>query len=146
MDEVIDTLAPLLAEQRQRWAERCHAHGLSVIGFHAIALLELHGRVPMSRLADDLNVALPNATGIVARLAERGVVERTDDPTDRRVVLVGLTEAGHALMAEIESARRDRLRRLLEAMPPEARLRLAQSVHDLREAARTIASTSAETE
>jgi hypothetical protein len=52
-------MAPLLAQQRQKWAERCHAHGLSLMGAHALALLEMHGPMPMSRLADDLGVALP---------------------------------------------------------------------------------------
>lgn len=139
VDELVETLAPLLAQQRRRWAERCQAHGLSIIGFHAVALLEERGPTSMSRLADDLGVALPNATGIVDRLCERGLVERTPDPADRRIVRVGLTDAGRALVAEMEAGRRERLRRLFGALTPTQQRRLAVALRDLARAAATLA-------
>src|SRR6188472_796666 len=86
--EIIEALAPLLAQQRHKWAAHCQAHGLSIVGFQVLALLEMHGGLPMTRLADELGVALPNATGIVGRLVERGIVSREDDANDRRRVLV----------------------------------------------------------
>ena len=134
-DDLIDALAPLLAQQRQKWAERCHAHGLSLMGAHALALLEMHGPMPMSRLADDLGVALPNATGIVNRLAERGIIDRGHADEDRRVVLVSLNEAGRELIGEMEEARRGRIRRLVEQLDREQQERLLQAVRDLRAAA-----------
>src|SRR5680860_918540 len=91
---IVEDLAPLLAHHRRAWAARCHEHGLSMIGFGVLALLEIEGPMPMSRIADDLDMALPNATGIIGRLAERGIVERSHDSGDRRIVLVGLTDAG----------------------------------------------------
>jgi DNA-binding MarR family transcriptional regulator len=138
-DEIIDAVAPLLAQQRQKWAERCQVHGLSIVGFHVLALLEVHGPMPMSHMADELGVALPNATGIVGRLAERGIVTREHDPADRRVVLVALSHEGRALIDEMDSARRDRLRRLLGVMRPEQRSRLLRTVNDLKQAATRLA-------
>ena len=134
-DDLIDAMAPLLAQQRQKWAERCHAHGLSLMGAHALALLEVHGPMPMSRLADDLGVALPNATGIVGRLAERGIVDRDHADDDRRVVLVSLNAVGRQLIGEMEEARRGRIRRLVEQLDREQQERLLQAVRDLRAAA-----------
>jgi DNA-binding MarR family transcriptional regulator len=136
--DLIEALAPLLAQQRQTWAERCQAHGLSIMGFHALSLLEMHGPIPMSRLADDLGVALPNATGIVNRLAERGIVEREHDDADRRVVRVSLTDAGRQLIGEMEEARRTRIRRLVGALDATQQASLLQSVRDLRDAATAI--------
>jgi len=137
-DDLIEAMAPLLAQQRQRWAERCHAHGLSLMGAHALALLEMHGPMPMSRLADDLGVALPNATGIVGRLAERGIVDREHADADRRVVLVSLNDHGRQLVGEMEEARRDRIRRLVEALDTDQQERLLHAVRDLRAAAATV--------
>ena len=137
-DDLIEAMAPLLAQQRQRWAERCHAHGLSLMGAHALALLEMHGPIPMSRLADDLGVALPNATGIVGRLAERGIVDREHADADRRVVLVSLNDHGRQLVGEMEEARRDRIRRLVEALDTDQQERLLHAVRDLRAAAATV--------
>jgi DNA-binding MarR family transcriptional regulator len=134
-DDLIDAIAPLLAQQRQKWAERCHAHGLSLMGAHVLALLEMHGPMPMSRLADDLGVALPNATGIIGRLAERDIVDREHADADRRVVLVSLTETGRRLIGEMEEARRGRIRRLVEELDPKQQQRLLHAVRDLRAAA-----------
>ena len=134
-DELIDTIAPLLAQQRQKWAERCHAHGLSLVGFQVVALLEMHGPMPMTRLADELGVALPNATGIIGRLAERDIVSRGTDPSDRRVVRIHLTDTGRGLMYDMESARRDRLRRLVGVLNDNQQRRLLRSVRDLQAAA-----------
>lgn len=134
-DDLIDAIAPLLAQQRQKWAERCHAHGLSLMGAHALALLEMHGPMPMSRLADDLGVALPNATGIIGRLAERGIVDRVHADADRRVVLVSLNDEGRRLIGEMEEARRRRVRRLVDELDSEQQERLLHAVRDLRAAA-----------
>jgi DNA-binding MarR family transcriptional regulator len=134
-DELIDTIAPLLAQQRHKWAERCHAHGLSLVGFQVVALLEMHGPMPMTRLADELGVALPNATGIVGRLAERDIVSRGADPADRRVVRIDLTDTGRSLINDMESARRDRLRRLVGVLTDDQQRRLLRSVRDLQAAA-----------
>lgn len=136
--EIIEAIEPLVAHQRRQWASRCHARGFSIVGAHLVALLETEGEVPMSRLAEALDVALPNATGIVGRLAERGIVERRHGEEDRRVVLVRLTDAGHQLIGEMEQARRARLHRLISTMDDEQRERLMQAVQDLRTAARSL--------
>jgi DNA-binding MarR family transcriptional regulator len=133
--EIIEALAPLLAHHRHRWAARCQAHGVSIVGFQVLALLEMHGGMPMTRLADELGVALPNATGIVGRLVERGIVARADDATDRRRVVVTLTDEGRRLIGEMESGRRERMSRLFSVMTDEQQRRLLQSVKDLHAAA-----------
>jgi DNA-binding MarR family transcriptional regulator len=137
--EIIEALAPLLAHHRHRWAARCQAHGLSIIGFQVLALLEMHGGLPMTRLAEELDVALPNATGIVGRLVGRGIVERTRDDSDRRLVLVTLTDAGHRLIGEMEAGRRDRMSRLFAQLNDDQQRRLLQSVKDLHAAALRLA-------
>ena len=133
-DEIIEAFAPLLAHQRRSWGARCQAHGLSIIGFQVLALLEIHGAMPMSRLADELGVALPNATGIVGRMIERGVVQRTHDEHDRRVVLAALTDDGRRLIEEMEAARRARMTRLIGALDATQQERLLLAVRDLHAA------------
>ena len=133
-DQIIDLLAPLLAQHRRRWAERAQARGLSIIGFQVLALLEINGAMPMGRLAEALDVALPNATGIVNRLADRGIVTRDHDELDRRVVRVALSDAGRELVAEMEAERRARIHRLIGALDAGQRERLLASMRDLRAA------------
>ncbi len=136
--EIIETLAPLLAQHRRRWAARCHARGISFLGFHALAVLEMDGAIPMTRLADELGVALPNATGLVGRLDERGLVTRRTEPSDRRVVLVELTPEGRRAIDEMEAERTQRMTRLIGQLDATQQRRLLESVKDLGAAARRL--------
>jgi MarR family transcriptional regulator, organic hydroperoxide resistance regulator len=93
------------ATQISQCAEQC---GLSVV--QASALLQLDDSMSMRELSARLGGHASTATGIADRLAARGLVERHDDPGDRRVKRVGLTPEGAAtrtqLVACMESARR----------------------------------------
>ncbi len=139
--DIAEALVPLLANQRKRWAARCHAHGVSILGFHVMALLDEHEALPMSQLAEALDVAFPNATGIVNRMEERGLVTRSNDPADRRIVRVSLTDAGHALIGEMEAGRRERMSRLIAELDPEQQGRLLLAVNDLNAASRRLDAT-----
>ncbi len=99
----------------------------------------------MSRLAELLDVSLSNATGLVDRMEERGLVERVRVPDDRRVVLVRLTAAGQAALADD----RDRCARTScersSAGSTTAQLeRLHAALHDLRTAIRAEADANAD--
>jgi MarR family transcriptional regulator, organic hydroperoxide resistance regulator len=65
---------------------------------------------PMGELAALMRCDNSNMTGIVDRLEERGLVERTAAERDRRVKLIALTEQGRELRDELN-------RRMAE--PPE---------------------------
>jgi DNA-binding MarR family transcriptional regulator len=89
-------------------------------------------------------VSLPNATGIVGRMEERGLVERHHDEQDRRVVHARLTDKGLAAMDEADQARRHRLGRIVGALTPEQQSRCLQSLRDLRGAAERVAASPAD--
>lgn len=76
----------------------------------AIVLRMLDEPRPMSELASIMHCDNSNLTGIVDRLEERELVERTAAERDRRVKLIALTEHGREL--------RDELSRRM-AVPPE---------------------------
>jgi MarR family transcriptional regulator, organic hydroperoxide resistance regulator len=65
------------------------------------ALRALAKPLPMGDLAEALHCDSSNVTGIVDRLEERGLVRRKVAPSDRRVKLVVVTEAGERLRREI---------------------------------------------
>lgn len=60
------------------------------------------GRLRMSELADSLALPRPLATRAVNELVDRGLIERSADPTDRRSILVQPTGLGHEVYAEIQ--------------------------------------------
>lgn len=61
-----------------------------------------------------LGVSAPTASGLVDRLVEKGVLERTDDAADRRVRRLRLTEEGLRVLSGLD----DTMGRLFEAVVP----------------------------
>jgi DNA-binding MarR family transcriptional regulator len=139
LDALMRDLHPIISRGRCALAQRCRELSLSTAHLYLMSLLESHGPLSMSQLADLLDMALPNATGLVDRAHERGIVERVRDEADRRVVLARLTPSGRSLLRKLELIRRQRLALTLQAMTPEQREQLLQSVHDLRVAFEAVA-------
>ncbi len=54
-------------------------------------------------LGQRLGVSAPTASGLVDRLVDKGLVRRVDDPDDRRVRRLYVTEDGQLLMREADS-------------------------------------------
>lgn len=62
--------------------------------------------VRLKDLAARLRIAPRSATEVVDQLADKGLVERTPDPSDRRVTRIVLTEAGVELRRQVTQVRR----------------------------------------
>lgn len=115
-------------------SERLLRQGISMTQLHILHMLERHGQMPMSRLADVLDVSVSNATGLVDRMEERGLVARTRVPEDRRVVLVEISGAGVAMLGDAEALRDDVLRRVLLRIDPAHLADISRAMTDLRTA------------
>ena len=122
IEGIIDAFEPVLAAQRRVIARVWQDRSISKLNLHLLMLLDAHGPQPMTRLAALANVALPNLTGIVGRMEELGLVVRESDSRDRRLVVVRQTPRGQALLQEIESVRREELRRILHTLSPDERV------------------------
>lgn len=132
VDALWADLHPIIAGERSAFAQRCHELALSMAHLHLLTLLDTHGAMSMGSVAKMLGAALPNVTGLVSRMQERGIVERVHEQEDRRVVLVRLTRTGKAQLRKLELIRRRRLALALGEMTPAQRVTLLQSIHDLR--------------
>jgi DNA-binding MarR family transcriptional regulator len=106
--------------------------GVSMTHMHVMWLLQHHGDLPMSRMAELLDVSFSNATGIVDRMEERGLVERVRVPDDRRVVLVRIAKTGIQAIEEIEAVKQDRLQAILGHLDAPQLDRLAAALDDIR--------------
>ena len=113
VDELTDELTSWNPREFMFAFRRLHRGSISLIHLNVLTLLEAEGPMPMGRLADALDVSVASATGIVTRMEIRGLVERTRDDRDRRVVLVRRSEAGMAVFSGIDENRRAGLSRLL---------------------------------
>ncbi len=134
--EIIAGFRAAFAELRCIGSERMHRAGVSMAHFHLLSMLDRHGDTTMSRIAELLDVSLSNATGLVDRIEERGLVERIRVPDDRRVVQVRLTAEGYRLLREVELIKDDMLQRVLGRLDPEALRGVATAMTNLRRADR----------
>src|SRR5437870_9708874 len=75
--------------------------GLALADFDVLAqLAEAHGELRMTELADRALISRSGMSRRVARLADQGLARRDKAGTDGRGVVVALTEAGMARLAE----------------------------------------------
>ena len=127
-------LGPLVAGERAAFASRCHERGISMAHVFLMSMIDKHGALPMTRVAELLGSGLPTATGLVSRMEERGMVRRDHDTRDRRVVLVSLTDAGAAEVRELHEARQRRMTAAIAQLSATEQAGLLASIRSLRSA------------
>ncbi|WP_327011536.1 MarR family transcriptional regulator [Dactylosporangium sp. NBC_01737] len=104
---------------------------LTITQLSALTSLELNGALTPRELADAERVQPPTLTKIVAKLEERGLVQRTPHPTDGRQVILAATESGRAVILEHRRARDEWLAKQLAALTPEERETLGKAAEIL---------------
>lgn len=109
---------------------------LTMAQLKVLFFLYAEGPTRVTDVATSLGVTLPTVTTLLDRLEERRLARRKGSPTDRRVVLCGLTQAGSRLASELWQVSRERFRSLLEALSPEDLDQVAQAMRVLLRAAR----------
>src|SRR2546429_4601782 len=92
-----------------------------------LASLELAGALTPRELAEAERVQPPTMTKVLAKLEERGLVQRTPHPTDGRQVLLSATEAGRTELREVRRAPDEWLTRRLAGLSPQDREVLRQA-------------------
>ena len=100
--------------------------------FDVLAALRRKGaphELSAGELARSVVMTCSGMTHRLDRLQERGLVERLPCPTDRRQVLVRLTEAGRELVDAAVARRTEAARAVVDVLPP---AELDQLRHSLR--------------
>jgi DNA-binding MarR family transcriptional regulator len=100
--------------------------------FSVLALLDRKGPLNPRALAELERVQPPSMTRTLAGLLERGLVDRTGDPADRRQAIVRLTEPGGLAVKETRRRRDAWLARRLADLDPNERAVLAEASEILR--------------
>jgi DNA-binding MarR family transcriptional regulator len=129
---ILSDLSASLGELKCVGSERLVRLGISMTQLHVMHLLERHGEIAMSRLAEMLDVSDSAATGLIDRIEERGFVERIRVPEDRRIVLVRITAAGRQTLEDVETARTEVLGRVLDQLDPAQLESIATAMAALR--------------
>ncbi|WP_194896364.1 MarR family winged helix-turn-helix transcriptional regulator [Catenulispora pinisilvae] len=102
--------------------ERMHAAGVTSRSYYSllVALAE-SGPTSQADLGRRIGLDRSDVTAVVTDLEERGCLERTPDPADRRRNLVKITDSGAKFLAELDKEVVAAQAALLEPLSPEER-------------------------
>lgn len=82
-----------------------HAQGYSFAQMNSLFFIHHHEQGNINKLACHLGISKAGASQIIERLVESGLVNRDEDPQDRRTKRLSLTEEGQALINNARVAR-----------------------------------------
>lgn len=107
------------------------AHRLT--GPQLVCLRQIHkdGETTPSALARQISLSQATVTGILDRLAARGLVTRVRSESDRRRVMLTLTAAGRAVADTAPSPLQQRFADRLTALPEEGQARIAEVLQQI---------------
>jgi DNA-binding MarR family transcriptional regulator len=127
----------LRAGSSARWLEI----DLTVSQLKVMFTLAQSGGANVSEIASLIGIGNAGASVLVDRLVRLDLAERTEDPSDRRRTIVQLSSRGTDLVRELNHGGRERLHRVLAALPAQDVAALIQGVgaaaHVAEELART---------
>ena len=89
---------------------------LTIAQLKTLLTVSRSGSTNLKDLASALEVTPANVTGIIDRLVERGLVSREENSSDRRMLVIKLTNEGKALLDGLSGVRVDYMVQALEKM------------------------------
>ena len=96
--------------------------------FRTLVVLQAHGPTRLNRLADRLQVNPSTALRTVDRMITNHLVDRRDNPGDRREVLIELTSRGSQLVEEVTDRRRQAIEDIVKLMSPSHRHQMVEAL------------------
>jgi len=94
----------------------------------ALAALEKHPGMTPSELAEHEKVQPPSITRVIASLEDRGLIRRMPHSTDRRQVVLSVTDQGRDVVRKLRQLREAWLARRLRELTPAERAVLREAL------------------
>ena len=116
---------------RRRFTAALAPWDLSPHQARALRVVSSRDGVRLSELAEALRIAPRSATEVADGLQERGLVQRSPDPADRRAVVLTPTPAGRRVQQEVDEARAADSAELFARLSADDRATLARILRTL---------------
>ena len=117
----------LLAHARRRpaWSEMTYQQ------YNVLRIIDGEGPTLQAEIARRLIVSAPVVTRLASALVEAGLIERGEDPNDRRAVILHLSDEGRRRSRQMRKELLAAAVELLEPLPEEQRSAVAQAIEEL---------------
>jgi MarR family transcriptional regulator for hemolysin len=112
--------------------------GFSMSQLIALNHINRKGPCGVTDFGEEMGISSPAASQMIDRLAQQGLIARTEDPSDRRSKLVDLTTEAHKILEESLQARQGWLADLEAALTADEQALAVQVLDLLTEKARQL--------
>lgn len=125
LDDLTSLMMQVHRILRHRNAAVMRGVGVSILQLHGMLAMRERPGMTMKQLAEHVAVSSPSATVLVARLEEQGLVLRTHDPKNRKIVRIALTHKGEQMAARAFRHFEESFRALFGLLPAREQRQLA---------------------
>lgn len=123
-DDLPAVLMRALMKLGRRMRRAPRPEGASLSGIAILGALHRLGPMPAARLAEEQRLAPQSLSRLIADLEKRGLISRAEGRTDRRTLVLSITQRGSKLLSEDMRARRAWLTQALQTLSADERAAL----------------------
>jgi DNA-binding MarR family transcriptional regulator len=130
-EELLANIAVIRRRSRYIAREDSPDPHLTTAQVELLRLVDSHSGVTVATAASELHLAANTVSTLVGQLSRMGLLDRSYDTSDRRVVHLDLTEASKVRMSGWRRRRLTAVTRAVNALEPEERDRIAAAISAL---------------
>lgn len=120
------------------WGRYAKSTGLSMPQFSIMMQLHYKGACGMSKVSEGFDITPAAASQLVDKLFQSGLIQRVEDPHDRRAKLLSLTDKGRDLVLQGIQERYRWVDELAGKLSAEERSRISEALNILTDAAQEL--------
>ena len=110
------------------WGRFAKSTGLSMPQFSVLMQLHYRGACGMSRISEGYDITPAAASQLVDKLVHSGLLQRVEDPNDRRAKLLSLTDKGTELVQQGIEERYRWVDELSDRLTAEERVQISEAL------------------
>jgi DNA-binding MarR family transcriptional regulator len=122
------------------WGRFAKSTGLSMPQFSVMMQLHYRGACGMSRISEGYDITPAATSQLVDKLVQSGLIQRVEDPNDRRAKLLSLTDKGSELIQQGMQERYRWVNELTEKLTAEEQVQISEALDIMTKAAQEIES------
>ncbi|MCX6693299.1 MAG: MarR family transcriptional regulator [Methanomicrobiales archaeon] len=132
LDQIAKNLVALVPLFHRKVVRQDHrVSAIQLAGYRVLVTLLREGSLPISEVGRRLYISKPYMTRLADDLLKEGLVERTPDGEDRRVVRLTITGAGERRLGEMGDLFKDGIKVFLSGLDPHDLSTLNESLENL---------------
>jgi len=110
-----------------------------LVEIRVLVVVAHHGTASLRDVAHGLGLHVSTASRLCDRMVTKGLLNRQEDPDDRRQLSLRLTARGRSVVSRVAAHRRERVGRILARMCPDEQNRLVAALEAFTDAAGEVA-------